>query len=220
MVHWFKDRLGILHFTLRGSALFFIFGLAQGLELALAFILALKADPRLHEVSGLVPWYGWGMGWLAVLWLSSLEYSVGRKKHFDQTSLNFFRSFLDFLLRQGNLLFDYSDDKKFYLKIKDWQQQAIQGIAIGLGPEESQKFFQKMETLYPVMEAYKKSLGLGSNEALCLALKGNLDELGNLRANLRETLALGAKERAALQGQEAGLRGGKAIVLSGPKREP
>ncbi|HEY5037667.1 MAG TPA: hypothetical protein VIJ93_01190, partial [bacterium] len=72
-------------------------------------------------------------------------------------------------------------------RIKFWQHQVIQGIALGLGPEESEKYFQKVDSESPVMEAYRESLTLKTNEPLCKALQANLEELKLIRFNLTET---------------------------------
>jgi hypothetical protein len=182
MAPWLKDRLEIIRLTsLRPSALWAWAGL-QALELILRWVPVLHRNPILARASGLLPWYGWALGWLAALWLASIEHSLERKRRFDETSLNFFRAFLDFLIHQGSLLFGDADRGDFHLKIKDWQQQAVEGIAIGLGPEASLRFFEKMEAQHPLMEAYRKSRSLRNNEPLCLILQGNIDALIALRA--------------------------------------
>ena len=126
------------------------------------------------------------MGWLAAFWLSTLEYSVRRKKSFDETSINFFRAYLDFLIHEGNKLFDHSAEKEFYSRINDWRHQALQGIAIGLGPAASEKFFQKMEAKNPLSEAYRKSTAANANEPLCLSLQEHLEELSVMRMELND----------------------------------
>ena len=183
----------------------------------MVFVPIFQKDPWFRQASQIIPWYGWALGWLGVLWLSSLGYSLGRKKHFDETSLNFFKAFLDFLIQQGSGLFDYSDEKNFYQKIKDWQHQAIQGIAIGLGPEESQKFFQKMELQSPVSEAYKKSKEARSNEPLCLSLQANLEELKAIRMNLREAKAGAKGGMEALRAGETALSPARPETLRLPE---
>jgi len=124
---------------------------------------------------------------LTLFWYASLEYSVDRKKVFDQTSLNFFKAFLEFLISEGNNLFNSAEEKSFYSKVKFWQDQVIQGIAIGLGPEASERYFQKMDGSHSVTEAYKESLSQKTNEPLCLALRANVEELKDIRLNLSET---------------------------------
>jgi hypothetical protein len=56
-----------------------------------------------------------------------------------------------------------------------------------LGPEESEKYFQKMESQNSVMEAYRDSLSRKTNEALVQALLANVEELKSIRLNLSET---------------------------------
>jgi hypothetical protein len=217
MSSFFKDRFEIFRSTLPRASILLIFGIFQAAEGILVFVPIFQKDPWFRHASQMIPWYGWTIGWLGALWLSSLGYSLGRKKHFDETSLNFFKAFLDFLIQQGSGLFDYSDEKNFYQKIRYWQHQAIQGIAIGLGPEESQKFFQKMELQSPVSDAYKKSQESRSNEPLCLSLQANLEELKAIRMNLRETKARAKGEMEALRAKDAALSPARPETLRLPE---
>jgi hypothetical protein len=124
------------------------------------------------------------IGGTLFLWVAALEYTLKRKEVFDQTSSAFFKAYLDHLIREGHHLFKSSEAKDFYLKIGDWQRKAVQGIAIGLGPEASSHLFQAMDTQNPLSEAYKESLKLRSNEPLCKSLHANLEELEKIRTEV------------------------------------
>ena len=187
MIQWLQNRLHLLRLILRQSISLFLFAVLQGAELTLILVPRFKANAELVKISTLLPWYGWVIGWLALLWLASLEYSVKRKEEFDKTSLNFFKAFLDFLINQGNHLFNDAGGKDFYSKINDWQHQVIQGIAIGLGSGESEKYFQKMDGQNSITKAYRQSQDSSSSEPLCRFLQENLTELEGIRANLKET---------------------------------
>lgn len=156
-------------------------------QLLFLWVPRLNSDPQFSRFSKVVPWYGWVIGWLVLLWVSALEYSVKRKEEFDKTSLNFFKAFLDFLIQQGSRLFEDAGEKNFYSKLNDWQHQVIQGIAIGLGPAESEKYFQKMESQNSITQAYRESQDSGSSEPLCRLLQENIDELKTIKINLAET---------------------------------
>ena len=184
MLQWLQDRLEIIRLTFRHPVLLLAFGLFQ------AAVLSLRHFSGENGVwYGLLdfPWYAWTIGWLAVFWLTTLEYSVHRKKSFDETSNNFFKAYLDFVIREGHGLYNRADDKNFYTQVNEWQRRAVMGIAIGLGPQESEKFFQKMEGKSPLQEAYRKSQESRTNEPLCRALQDNLDELGGMRMKLLES---------------------------------
>lgn len=186
MIQWFKERSEILWLSLKHPLLFLVFTTFQAAAILLAFIPPPAGiAPFLNWLTGL-PWYGWVIGWMAVLWLSTLEYSVERKKRFDETSVNFFKAYLEFLIKEGRQLFNRADDKDFYSKINDWQHKAVQGIAIGLGPEQSKEFFQKVEAKSSLSEAYRESTASKSNEALARCLEARLEELGFIRLSLPE----------------------------------
>ena len=180
MLSWFKDRLSILQLTLRHAILLWVMAMLQTAFLLLPFL----PPSSLRDTLLSIPIWVWVVGWLAALWLSTLNYSVERKKRFDETSLNFFRAYLDFLLQGGHNLFGLSGDKDFYFKVKEWQRQAVMGIAIGLGPKESERFFHKMEDQDPLEAAYQKSREKGDNELLSQALAARLTELDELRKSL------------------------------------
>src|SRR5690242_14031552 len=132
MAQWLKNRLEIVRLILKRPVLLLAFGLIQIAVLLLGQLpAALAGNPLVGWISG-IPWFGWAIGWLAVLWISTLNFSVERKKKFDETSSNFFKAYLDFLLHEAHNLFSYSDRPDFYQKVKDWQHQALMGIAIGL----------------------------------------------------------------------------------------
>lgn len=186
MIQWLKERWEILRLSLKHPLLFLVFSALQVAAIVLDFFPPPPAlVPFLHWLTGL-PWYGWVMGWMAVLWLSTLEYSVERKKRFDETSVNFFKAYLEFLIKEGRQLFNHADDKDFYSKISDWQRKAVEGIAIGSGHEESQKFFQKVESKSPLSEAYRESTASRSSEALARCLETRLEELSFIRLSLPE----------------------------------
>ena len=186
MLKWIRERLEIIRLIFRRPILLAVLGAAQLGALLFRFVPRLPEPLNRLGVLVEIPWYGWVIGWLAAFWLSTIEYSVQRKKRFDVTSANFFKAYLDFLIHEGNKLFDYSDERDFYSKINEWKHQAIQGIAIGLGPEASKKFFQKMESQNPLSEAYRKSTADHSNEALCRSLQDHLEELNSMRMELND----------------------------------
>src|ERR1700722_17024926 len=145
MVKWLKDRFEIIVLTLRHSPFLVIFGVMQIIELILLKLPPSILNSRLLKVFMWVPWYAWVIGWLFLLWLGAIEYSFRKKERFDFTSANFFKAFLDFLINEGGKLAAYSEDKDFYSKVSDWQRQVVGGIAIGLGPVESEKYFQRVD---------------------------------------------------------------------------
>ncbi len=187
MTHWLACRLEILKLTLHRPILLAVFGLLQIGQFILILVPTAKLSGPLSAISTLIPWYGWIIGWLISLWTASIEYSVQRKREFDKTSLNFFKAFLDFLIHQGNALFNDAGEKDFYSKLNDWQHQVIQGIAIGLGPQESEKYFQKMDYQTPLPKAYRESQDSSSSDPLCKWLQENLTELNQIRLELTET---------------------------------
>jgi hypothetical protein len=167
----------MVRLTLKNRALLALF-----LLLVLTPIVLSYTSPT--TLMDLSPWTVWVMGWVILLWIASIEYSLKRKEVFDQTSAAFFKAYLDHLIREGSSLFNQAEDGDFYLKIGEWQRQAIQGIAIGLGPEESRKFFQKIDSQNPLSEAHKESVKIRSNEPPCRTLQANLDELNVIRLRI------------------------------------
>jgi hypothetical protein len=207
MFQWLKIRLEIIRLTLKNRALLmFLF------FLILAPVLLRVALPAslLHYL----PWYAWGMGWLALLWFASIEYSLQRKEVFDQTSSAFFKAYLDHLIREGHALVHRSEEKDFHLKVGDWQRQAVQGIAIGLGPEESRNYFQKIDSQNPLTEAYKKSQELHSSEPLSRTLQGNLEELETIRVKIAGPRAL---EEGQAEDMKTASQPQETRLLEGPK---
>lgn len=195
MLQWLQDRWQILR-SFENPIPFLALGLFQiGFLLVVVFPPTGAAAPLLAWMAAL-PWYIWIIGWLLVLWLSTLRYSVDRKKRFDETSANFFKAYLEFLVKDGHQLFHREGEKDYYSKVYDWQRKAIQGIAIGLGPKESEDFFQKVDSKSPLSAAYRESAASGSNEPLSRALQVRLEELNAIRLGLPEKEDEGKKERA------------------------
>jgi hypothetical protein len=184
VIKWFKNRFEIFFLTLRHSPFLVIFGVLQIIELILLKFPPSIVNSKLLQVSAWVPWYAWVIGWLLLLWLGAVEYSFRKKERFDFTSASFFKAYLEFLINEGGKLAGYSEDKDFYSKVSDWQRQVVGGIAIGLGPMESERYFQKMDGKNPLTEAYRESLTLKNNDPLCRALLENVEELKAIRQNL------------------------------------
>lgn len=220
MVQWLKERWEILRLSLKHPLPFLVFTVFQAAAILLDFFpLPPSSAPFLSWLTGL-PWYGWVIGWMAVLWFSTLEYSVERKKRFDETSVNFFKAYLEFLIKEGHQLFHQAGEKDFYSKVSDWQRKAVEGIAIGLGHEESQKFFQKVESKSPLSEAYRESDSSRSGEPLSRALQARLEELDFIRLSLPENedevknklLAGTVEKRGQVPVKPAGLLSGEAEI--------
>ncbi len=189
MIKTFKERFKVFKLTLGNPLFLAIFGLLQAARLFLGQVPSFKINPQLLTIALWMPWYGWVIGWLVLFWFSSIEYAVKRKEVFDQTSMAFFKAYLDSLIKQGNNLFNYSEEKDFFSKINDWQHQVIQGLAIGLGPEASQKYFHEMDKKTAVKEGGSgSSLALKTSDSLCRILQENLEELNRIRTSLAETL--------------------------------
>src|SRR5581483_2520151 len=186
MSPWLKDRLEIIRLNLGSSWLFGIYALLFIARIVLGLLPPFESGLSPLDRFMEWPWYIWTMGWLTVFWLSSIEYSTKRKEIFDQTSIAFFKAYLDHLIAEGAGLFNHSDERDFYSKLNDWQHRVIQGLAIGLGPEESQIFFQKMDKRNPKGDQRGTELAVGANDALRLVLKENLDELQAIRLRLAE----------------------------------
>jgi hypothetical protein len=202
MAKWLKNRLEIIKLTLRNPVLLVVFGILFVSPFVLVLVPALK-------LSNWMPWYGWVMGWFAFLWFASIEYSAQRKEVFDQTSIAFFKAYLDSLIKQGNNLFNYSEEKDFYSKINDWQHRVIQGLAIGLGHEASEKYFHKMDSKNPLAKGGQPALALRTSEALCRILQENIEELNLIRIELKD-----------IKGDEAGdLEIGNDIKMLGESKK-
>lgn len=191
MTQWLKARVKIIRLTLQSPA----FAALSAVYLVLQITLSLVLPARFSV--------DWVLGWVVLLWFASVEYSAGRKEVFDQTSTAFFKAYLDHLIHEGHGLFEHSEEPDFYLKIGDWQRRAVQGIAIGLGPEESQKFFQAIDSQNPLAASYKESLGLHSSEPLCRTLQGNLGELETIRTRTAGPKSYGNTGLANTQGRPA-----------------
>jgi hypothetical protein len=188
MVQWLKIRLEIIKLTLRNPTLIVFLLVLVAVQLTLASVPPSKMNVHLFDLLTFIPWYGWVIGWLVLFWFASIEYSLNRKEVFDQTSMSFFKAYLDSLIKQGNGLFNYSEEKDFFSKINDWQHQVIQGLAIGLGPEASQKYFHKMDQKNTVKDPGRgTSLSLKTSDSLCRILQENLEELNRIRMGLKET---------------------------------
>ncbi len=120
----------------------------------------------------------------------------------------FFKAYLDSLIKQGNHLFNYSEEKDFFSKINDWQRQVIQGIAIGLGPAASEKYFHKMDSDKPLGDKGQQAITLKTSDALCQILQKNIEELNRMRTELTEPGA----------GEKDGLEAGKNVKLLGESK--
>ncbi len=203
MLQWLKDRWEILR-SLEHPLPFLVFGFFQVVAVLLALFPPTGRAARFVGWLGSISWYGWVIGWLLVLWGSTLTYSVERKKRFDKTSANFFRAYVDFLMKEGHQLFHHAGETGYFSKINDWQRKAIQGIAIGLGPKASEDFFQKVESKSPLSDAYRESTASKSGEPLSRALQVRLEELSLLRTGLPEDKEEREKERGDLLALDAG----------------
>jgi hypothetical protein len=184
MSKWLNDRLRIIKAALPRSIFLWFFGVLQAAWLLLAFSHPVPDQTLASRFVLYLPWYAWVIAWLALFSAGSIEYSLGRKENFDKTSLNFFKAFLGFTIREGHQLFQHSQEAEFYSKVSHWQRRAIEGIGIGLGHQASEEFFNKMEGQASLEKAYKESSKSKSNEPLCQALKANLDELELIGRNL------------------------------------
>lgn len=180
MLSWFRDRAHVLKLILQRPSLLWLLAPFQ----VLAVILVPFPSPQLafiREPLLAVPWYAWVIAWLALLWMLALGHWAGHEKLVTETSRNFFKAYLEHLLHQGHDFFQETGIDETYLKAKEWQRQAIEGIAIGLGPDESEIFFQKMEVENSLTKAYRRSEEKRSVEPLLNAIKAHLDELERLR---------------------------------------
>ncbi|GEM_PF-3203877 len=217
MVQWLQDRWEILRLSLQRPLLFLVLAFFQGAALFLGRFPPPASTLPFVDWLTQIPWYGWAIGWLAVLWVSTMDYSVERKKRFDLTSVNFFRAYLEHLMKEGSLIFRHAGEKDFYSKISDWQRKAVQGIAIGLGPEQSKEFFQKVEAKSPLSEAYREASNAKSDEPLAKCLEARMEELNLIRLSLpereeetgKELLTGGAPAPQRMPVQPAGLLTGE-----------
>jgi hypothetical protein len=187
MIKWFKDRFQVIQLIFQHSPILVVLGILQAAGFMIGLVPPWAMTRPVLEIEKSVPWYAWVIGWLALLCWAAVEYLLRRKERFDFTSKNFFKSYLDFIINEGGKLGAHSDDKDFYSKVSDWQRQVVEGIAIGLGPVESEKYFQKVDGKNPIAEAYKKSLELKNSDPLCQALLDNIEELKLIRLSLVES---------------------------------
>ncbi len=187
MIKWFKDRFQLIQLIFQHSPLLVVLAILQIAGFVVGLVPPWAMTKPILAIEKWVPWYAWVIGWLALLWWSAIEYSLRRKERFDFTSKNFFKSYLDFIINEGGKLGAHSDDKDFYSKVSDWQRQVVEGIAIGLGPVESEKYFQKVDGKNPLTEAYRESVETKSNDPLCRALLENIEELRMIRLSLTES---------------------------------
>jgi len=187
MIKWFKDRTQVIQLIFHHSPFLVALAILQIAGFILCLVPPWAMTKPILEIERSVPWYVWVIGWLALLWWSAVEYSLRRKERFDFTSKNFFKSYLDFTINEGGKLGAHSDEKDFYSKVSDWQRQVVEGIAIGLGTVESEKYFQKVDGRNPLTEAYRESLAIKSNDPLCRALLENIEELKMIRLSLTES---------------------------------
>jgi hypothetical protein len=167
-----------------------------------------------------VPWYAWVIAWLSLLWLLSLGHWAGHEKLVGETSRNFFKAYLEHLLHQGHGFFRETDVEGTYLKAKEWQRQAIEGIAIGLGHEESERFYHKMEMENSLTKAYRRSEEGNSVEPLLKSIKAHLDELERLRLEQMGGPAKGGElVTVAKKGTEWDEEGNGAELLAPTERK-
>jgi len=227
MIQWFRDRWEILRLSLKRPAPFLVFAFFQGAALLLGYFPPPGSIRPFVDWLIQMPWYGWVIGWLVVFGMTTLDYSVERKKRFDLTSANFFRAYLEHLLKDGSQVFQHAGEKDFYTRINDWQHKAVQGIAIGLGPEQSKDFFQKVEAKSPLSEAYRQATASKSDEPLAKSLEVRLEELNLIRLSLpekeeepgKELQLGGASSSQRMPAQPAGLLTGE-VEVEPAKRSP
>jgi hypothetical protein len=187
MVKWFKDRIQVIQLIFQHSPFLAALAILQIAGFLILLVPPWAMTAPFHRIANSVPGYAWVIGWLALLGWSAIEYLLRRKERFDFTSKNFFKSYLDFIINEGGKLGAHSDDKDFYSKVSDWQRQVVEGIAIGLGTVESEKYFQKVDGKNPLTEAYRESLAAQRNDPLCRALLENIEELRTIRLSLTES---------------------------------
>jgi hypothetical protein len=89
-------------------------------------------------------------------------------------------------LASGHSLFERSGEKDFYSRINDWQHRVIEALGIGLGHQASELFFQKMDSLHPLTQAYREAQERRSQEPLLRWLQGHLEELDAIRSSLED----------------------------------
>lgn len=219
MLSWFRDRAAVLRIILQRPSLLWLLAPVQ----VLALILIPFPSPQLAFVRDplmAVPWYAWAIAWLALLWLLALGHWAGHERLVGETSRNFFKAYLEHLLHQGHGFFRETEVEKTYLQAKEWQRQAIEGIAIGLGPDESEKFFQKMEAENSLTKAYRRSEESNSVEPLLNSIQAHLDELERLRLALMGGPAKGGELVAtSKKGPGWDEEGDGAELLAPPRRK-
>jgi hypothetical protein len=202
MLTWFRDRAEVFRIVLQNPSLLWVLAPFQVLAIILIPFpspqLAFLRDPLMS-----VPWYSWTIAWLILLWLSALGHWAGHQKLYTETSRNFFRAYVEHLLHEGHRFFREVDVEGTYLKAKEWQRQAIQGIAIGLGPEASERFFQKMEAEGSLTKAYRRSQEQNSAEPLWRSIQVHMDELELIRLGLLGAPS-GGGELVAVKKTDAG----------------
>jgi hypothetical protein len=59
-------------------------------------------------------------------------------------------------------------------------------LGIGLGHQASELFFQKMDSLHPLTQAYREAQERRSQEPLLRWLQGHLEELDAIRSSLED----------------------------------
>jgi hypothetical protein len=216
MLKALKDRFRVLPLTLPHWRVFLFLGFFQ------VTWAILVAFPQLRDRAGSwdlsrIPWYAWVIAWLLAFWLSSLEHALGRKRKFDAVSAKFFKAYLNNLIESGHGLFQGAGEKDLYSRINDWQHRVIEALGIGMGHQESARFFQKMDSLHPLAKAYRESQEKRDPEPLLRWLQGNLDELLAIREALEGPKLLEEAEYRSA-GKDRGVsppRGG-----SGPPADP
>ncbi|HVZ80685.1 MAG TPA: hypothetical protein VHE12_07785 [bacterium] len=201
MLSWFRERAEVLKLILQRPSLLWLLAPLQ----VLAWVLIPFPSPQvalLRDALMAVPWYAWVIAWLSLLWFLALGHWAGHHRLVAETSKNFFKAYLEHLLHQGHGFFGETKVEETYLKAKEWQRQAIEGIAIGLGPEASQRFFEKMEMEHSLTKAYRRSEERNSVEPLLGSIQAHLDELERLRLGLTggpvkggELVPVGKKDR-------------------------
>jgi len=181
-----KDRLRLLPLTLPHWRAFLPLGFLQLGWLVLTFFPDFPLGTNARGYLERVPWTAWVILWLLVLWFSSLEHALGRKRKFDAVSAKFFKAYLNNLLETGHALFERSGEKDFYSRINDWQHRVIEALGIGLGHQASERFFQKMDSLHPLTQAYREAQEKRNQEPLLRWLQGHLEELDAIRSTLAD----------------------------------
>jgi hypothetical protein len=205
-----KDRLWLLPLTLPHWRVFLPLGFLQLSWIVFTFFPGFPLRTNFREYLEKVPWYAWVIVWLLAFWISSLEHALGRKRKFDSVSAKFFKAYLNNLLETGYGLFERSGEKDFYSRINDWQHRVIEALGIGLGHQASERFFQKMDSLHPLSQAYREAQDKRDQGPLLRWLQGHLDELDAIRSSLEDPKLLeeGGEYRPREKGPSSGPSGG------------